>query len=134
MTFAEDEVQQSYNAYYEVVTYPVAFVGEIAPGATKTVTFHVTVASDGTKLDSLSIQAQAAYIAAGNEVNGGTDVYKRQAGLCAFSPSGQTYRSLHKNAPRPTAILPRHAGVQAPACSALYWRPAMRQPWKDRPP
>ena len=79
LTFAEDEVQQSYNAYYEVVTYPVAFVGEIAPGATKTVTFHVKVASDGTKLDSLSIQAQAAYIAAGNEVNGGTGLaYERQ--------------------------------------------------------
>lgn len=79
LTFAEDEVQQSYNAYYEVVTYPVAFVGEIGPGATKTVTFHVKVASDGTKLDSLSIQAQAAYIAAGNEVNGGTGLaYERQ--------------------------------------------------------
>ena len=44
-------------------------------------TLHVKVANDGTKLDALSIQAQAAYIAAGNEVNGSaglSDAYEIQ--------------------------------------------------------
>ena len=35
LTFAEDEGNQGLNANYEVVTYPVAFVGDIAPARPK---------------------------------------------------------------------------------------------------